>query len=335
MAYQEPLRNQLLRDETFFQWVHRSDPAAVDYWENWLVQHPEHRETVADAARLVRGIPFAPQKLSEEQVHRAWLDLQARLPHESASQPKPFRRVWLRAAAAIALLALAGSLVWWKSSREIERTVYTTAYGETRLVHLPDGSEVILNAHSRLTYQRRSDSTPRREVWIDGEAFFTVKHLGDTIPVPFVVHTPDLRVQVLGTKFNVNTRRGRTQVVLDRGKVALRLPTQKTTPMQPGELAEYTAQASQVQKKAVDTELFTAWRDRRLKFDDTPLSEVALVLEENYGVRVVFDSPSLRDKRVTGEISAQKIDTILRALSTLFSISVARSGNTVHFHLPS
>ncbi len=320
--------------------MHRTDPVAVERWEVWRAQHPEHHKTVADATRMVRGVPFAPRTLSDERVHRAWLDLQSRLPHSEGRQPlrakRPMvRRNWLRGAAAVALLGLVGGLAWWNAASDEQSAHYATTYGETRTVLLPDGSEVMLNANSRMRYQAPTDRRPRREVWLEGEAFFKVVHLDQPTPVPFLVHTPDLQVQVLGTAFNVNTRRGRTQVVLDQGSVALQLPSEETTSLQPGELAEYTVQAPQVHKETVDPKRFTAWRDRRLTFDDTPLSEVALILEENYGVRVVFDDPALRNRRVTGEISAQKIDTILKALSTLFSISVERSGNTVHIHHPS
>ena len=339
MSPNDQLLNQLLHDESFFRWVHQTDPVATDYWETWTAQHPEHRTTVADARRMVRGIPFAPRTLSDERVHRAWLDLQSRLPQNEgrsrlrAKQPM-VRRAWLRGAAA-ALLGLLGALAWWNATSDEESAHYATSFGETRTVLLPDGSEVMLNANSRVRYQAPTDRRPRREVWLEGEAFFKIVHLERPTPVPFVVHTPDLRVQVLGTQFNVNTRRGRTQVVLNEGSVALQLPSDETAALQPGELAEFAAPEARLHKATVDPERFTAWRDRRLTFDDTPLSEVALTLEENYGVRVVFDSPSLRTRRVTGEISAQKIDIILKALSTLFSISVERSGNTVRIHHPS
>ena len=301
---------------------------AVAHWEAWLAEHPEHHDTVADAARQVRGIPFAPRRLSDDQVHRAWLDLQTRLP-KSYATAKINRQRWLRAAA-VFLIFLTGALVWWNAQPEEDQFLYATDFGETRTVQLPDGSEVTLNANSRVTYRVRERPSPRREVWLEGEAFFRVVHQEKTAPVPFVVHTPDLQVRVLGTEFNVNTRRGRTQVVLDRGSITLQLPSEETTALQPGELAEYVARAAQVRKQRVDPDRFIAWRDQRLTFDDTPLSEVALMLEENYGVRVVFDSPALRTKRVTGEISAGKLDTILLALSKLFNISIQQSGGAIH-----
>ena len=306
--------------------MHRTDPSAVAYWDHWLAQHPEQRTTVDEASRMVRGISFAPQQLPASQVDASWRDLQRRLPTASTA----YQWKWLRVAAVL-VVVLTGLLGgWWAREANPSRIAYATSYGETREYELPDGSRVTLNAHSQLTYELVSHPQPEREVYLDGEAFFSVVHLAGHAPTPFVVRTRDLAVQVLGTEFNVNTRRGRTQVVLDDGRVELQLPTDEKTNLQPGELAEYRATDQQVRKETVDTKLFTVWRDRKLKFDDTPLAEVALLLEENYGVEVQFDDPQLRTKRVTGEISARELDTIITALSKLFSITVQRSGDTIH-----
>ena len=298
---------------------------AVVYWDQWLAQHPEQRTTVEVAARMVQGIPFATRPLPKSQVDASWLEVQRRLSSSGPSR-RLLRRRWLRMAAAVSVL-LVGTLTWW--GHDATHPDYTTSYGETQEYVLPDGSLVTLNAHSSLTYQATTHPQPLREVYLEGEAFFSVVHQADSLPVPFIVRTRDLAVQVLGTEFNVNTRRGRTQVVLDDGRVTLRLPTDETAPMVPGELAEYRADEAQLRKETVDTQRFTVWRDRKLRFDDTPLSEVALLLEENYGIRVTFDDPQLRTKRVTGEISVRELDTILSALSTLFAITIQRSGDTV------
>ena len=326
----DKLLHQLLHDESFSGWVHQTDASAMAYWDAWIVQHPEHRAMVEDAARMVRGIPFAVRQLPEHEIQQAWLDLRYRLPAATPSHRMLSRRVWLRVVAGVAILLLAGALAWWITSEALTETTYATSYGETKAYTLPDGSQVILNAHSQLTYRELTHPKPVREVFLEGEAFFSVVHRGQYQPLPFVVHTSDLAVQVLGTKFNVNTRRGRTQVVLDAGQVELQLPSEEKTAMQPGELVEYKAEDAKMRKQIVDTELFIAWRERRLKFDDTPLAEVALLLEENYGVTIAFDDPQLGRKRVTGEISAREVDTILTALSTLFTISIQRSGDRIH-----
>ena len=321
MSPTNKLLNQLLRDPSFAQWVHQSDPAAIVYWECWIAEHPDQHTVVETAAQMIRGVAFAPHRLPEGRVEQSWSDLQRRL----ATRPSPYQW-WLRAAAVV-LILLSGPVVWWVWDSVWANPMYTTAYGETKELVLPDGSSVTMNANSRLRYRVLTDPQPVREVYLEGEAFFSVIHRADH--QPFVVRTRDLDVQVLGTEFNVNTRRGRTQVVLDDGRVDLMLPTEQKTQMKPGELAEYQADDTLVHTEIVDTERFIKWRDRTLTFDDTPLQEVALLLEENYGVEVTFGNPRLRDKRVSGEISAQKLDTILRALSKLFGISIQHTGNTV------
>lgn len=109
---------------------------------------------------------------------------------------------------------------------------------------LPDHSRVTLNANSRVTYYEETHPQPVREVFLEGEAFFSVVHQERASPVPFIVRTPDLTVQVLGTEFNVNTRRGRTQVVLDDGQIELQLPSEQKAAMKPGDLVEYEAQST-------------------------------------------------------------------------------------------
>lgn len=324
MQPSDKLLNRLLHDASFAQWVHRTDASAVSYWETWTRQHPEHQSVVEDAARMIRGLPFRERQLPDSHIQQAWLDLQDRVAVTSS------QRMWRRAAAVSGIVLLSAIVLWWMLGQRSPTVEYATSYGETMDVTLPDHSRVTLNANSHVTYYQEAHPQPLREVFLEGEAFFSVVHQERASPVPFIVRTPDLAVQVLGTEFNVNTRRGRTQVVLDDGQIELQLPSEQKAAMKPGELVEYEAQSTSLRRENVDTELFIAWRNRQLKFDDTPLSEVALLLEENYGVDIRFDTTALRTKRVTGEISAREIDTILTALSKLFSISIHRSGDSIY-----
>ena len=325
MSYPNPLLAQLLQDPSFTHWVFRTDDSAVAKWEQWIASHPEHREMVAEAAQMVRGVPFARRAMSEGQVAQSWHELQQQLKRNQPSQ-RLVTLPWFRAAAA-AVIILSGLVGWLVLSSQWENPTYATSYGETREITLPDGSHVTLNAHSRLRYQMQDEPPHRREVFLDGEAFFSVVHKNDH--QPFVVQTRDLHVQVLGTEFNVNTRRGRTQVVLDDGHVELQLANDAKAEMEPGELVEYQADNARLHKETVNPQHYTGWLEKKLTFDDTPLQEVALLLEENYGVEVVFDDPQLSQKKVTGEISAHQLDTILRALSKLFSITIQHTGTTV------
>ena len=317
---------RLIEDKSFQQWVLKSDSSAQAYWEEWIAQHPEYRDEVEIASEIIRGIRFSRKALLPAEIDSAWQDLQQKM---SSQNPGRNIRLW---AASIAGLIIFAATFWLWFALQPKEIAYETPFGKTGFWQLPDGSKLTLNAHSKVAYKMHGQPYPVREITLTGEAYFEVAHLGDNKAIPFVVKTPDLTIKVLGTEFNVSTRRGRTRVVLDAGRVQLQLPTKTTTTtMNPGELIEYAPLENEIRKEQVDTEIFTSWRRNLLKFDDTPLEKVALLIEDNYGVEVIFEDPNLRLNRVTGEISDKNIETLLLALSRLFDLDIEHSGNTVHF----
>ena len=316
---------RLIEDKSFQQWVVKSDKSAQAYWEEWISLHPEHRDEVEIAAEIIQGIKFSHKRLSPSEIDDAWQDL-----HYKIHGKKSFGNTWLRVASLAGLMVISTALWLWLNT-EPKKLVYETPFGKTASWQLPDGSKLTLNAHSKVTYRTTKEPYPVREVSLVGEAYFEVVHLGENTAIPFLVKTPDLTVKVLGTEFNVSTRQGLTRVVLDAGNVQLQLPTEAVTAMSPGELVEYTPLENEIRKERVDTEIFTSWRRHLLKFDDTPLGKVALLIEDNYGVEVTFEDPSLRLMRVTGEISDKNIETLLLALSKLFDLDVEHSKKAVHF----
>ena len=316
---------RLIEDESFRQWVLKSNLPARNYWEDWIAQHPEHREDVEIAAEIIRGIRFSCKDLSEPEIDSAWKGLQ----HKTGLYNSRGNS-WLLAAS-LAGLVIVALAAWFLLAEPPKEVVYNTPFGKTGSWQLPDGSTLTLNANSTVTYRMREEPEPVREILLDGEAYFEVVHLKRESIVPFVVKTPDLAIRVLGTEFNVNTRRGRTRVVLDAGKVQLQLPVETTAmTMKPGELVEYVSRENEIRKENVDTEIFTSWRKNLMKFDDTPLSKVALLIEDNYGVNVTFEAPDLKEIRVTGEVSDENLETLLLALSKLFGLDVEHANNVVH-----
>lgn len=143
--------------------------------------------------------------------------------------------VWRWAAAAAVILVVFFVGTWWNNNDDL--LVYKTDYGETLHVDLDDGTAVMLNANSRMTWDRGWKKNGVRRVELEGEAFFDVSQLnpagepsdrsGKLPPregkMPFEVLTSDLVVDVLGTAFNVLKRRERTEVYLERGSVVLKL----------------------------------------------------------------------------------------------------------------
>ncbi|HEX6225502.1 MAG TPA: FecR domain-containing protein [Chryseolinea sp.] len=201
-----------------------------------------------------------------------------------------------------------------------------TKFGEQLSVKLPDESSVVLNGNSTLRYAKTWSSTSPREVWITGEGFFAVQHTKNH--QKFIVHTQEgLNVEVLGTKFNVKSRGRGSEVLLTEGSVKLNLASESKNEviLQPGEMA--TMKEKKLQKKSVEGKKYTSWVTRKLFFDKMPLSELAEMLNDTYGMQVNFQNEDLKSRQLSGEISSASIDDILFAIAETFDVEVTRQGD--------
>ena len=218
-----------------------------------------------------------------------------------------------------------------------ETTVIRTAYGEIKTVTLPDGSEVTLNANSTLRHAAAWEDHTKRQVWLDGEAFFSVVHTPDDRR--FQVHTSHMNVEVLGTEFNVNNRRGDTQVVLQSGKVKLAISHDEATSevlMAPGELVAYSGARHSIIKRIVDPQRYSAWRNQELILDNTSLAEIARALEDYYGFEVVIPEDTLKNIKLTAtaRLSLKETEVLLTAISEIYGIKVKQEGDRIVFTHP-
>lgn len=241
----------------------------------------------------------------------------------------------LAAAAALATVVAGGGWLWQhgpgpaSAPRPAAGGYYATAYGETSTVHLPDGSEVKLNSHSTLRYTGNLLAGKTREVWLDGEGYFAIKHLPDNRR--FVVHTTaGLNVEVLGTRFTVFRRRAQARVVLLSGKVRVAFAdSSQPVILKPGEMLERRDAQPQIVHKAVRVARYAAWKDDKLVFDETPVAEVAAQLSDTYGVKVVVATPALNHRTVTGTFPAKELDTVLQVLEKSFKLTIQRQPNQI------
>jgi ferric-dicitrate binding protein FerR (iron transport regulator) len=168
-------------------------------------------------------------------------------------------------------------------------------------------------------------------VWITGEGFFAVQHTENH--QKFMVHTQEgLVVEVLGTKFNVKSRGKGSEVLLTEGSVKLNLASEskEAVILQPGEMA--TVKEKKLSKQAVEGKKYTSWVSRKLYFDKMPLSDLAEILKDTYGIQVSFQNEDLKTRQLSGEISSASIDDILFAIAETFDIDVVRQdGDSVIF----
>ncbi|QDA61636.1 FecR family protein [Hymenobacter jejuensis] len=259
--------------------------------------------------------------------------LHARMGLETSSRSASIQgSSWHRWAAAAALVGVS-SAGWFMYERhqllEPVTASYSSPYGHTQLVHLPDGSEVTLNAHSTLRYAATPGQRAPREVWLDGEAFFAVKHLPDN--KRFVVHTTaGFQVEVLGTKFTVYRRHEQARVVLLSGKVRVAFADQKkaAVTLKPGELLQTFDTLSQtIVHRKVQATAYATWTADKMVFDATTITDVATRLEDTYGVEVIIKSAALNQRRFTGTFPMGNLDVLCENLSEAFHLQITRHQN--------
>ncbi|QNF33221.1 FecR family protein [Adhaeribacter swui] len=213
-----------------------------------------------------------------------------------------------------------------------DQVVLTTALGQVATFTLPDNSKVTLNGNSELRYTPWS-AHQTREVTLRGEAYFSVQHTKNH--QKFLVHLPGkMQIEVLGTEFNVTGRPNNTRVVLNSGKVRLRLSnTQKNTPkeveMEPGDMVELEPKSAKVAKIKVNPEKYSSWSSSMLVLDKTTLRELVSTLENTYGLQVTVPDTSLLRHTFSGKVPKQDAQILLLGLSKAFNLQITKKENQI------
>ena len=269
---------------------------------------------------------FRNRALPPDEVQAASEQLRQRL-HASQRTRRHKRRWYLSVAAVVALLA--GALAYHPLYQMMTTVRYATDYGETQQITLPDGSQVTLNANSQFYYPKQWSAEHPREVWLTGEAYFSVEESRTPGNRRFVVHTDGLTIEVVGTTFNVNQRASATEVVLTSGQVKLHRDdaSHPDVVMQPGELVVYSPKTRRLSQQPTKTSLHTAWKNNLLVFEDQSLQDIARTLENRYGITLRFGTPEIARQRFTATLPADRIEVFFTMLSS--SYTVQRSPSTV------
>lgn len=179
--------------------------------------------------------------------------------------------------------------------------------GKDYTIQLSDGTEIQLNAASRLRFPA-SFTGDTREVSIDGEAYLKV---APDAHRPFILHLPQSTVRVLGTEFNVNSYDStKVQVALVQGAVEMATNT-ATKRLQPGQAIV----SDKMQLTNFDADDVLSWRQGIYVFHAVAVSDMCRVVTRWFGIQVVYDNPATGRRRFTGYIDRNKpVSNFLNAL---------------------
>ena len=206
-------------------------------------------------------------------------------------------------------------------------------YGKTSEVLLPDGTKVFLNAGSRLVYPENFTGKTR-EVFLVGEAFFDVSH---DQRHPFIVQVSDLRVKVLGTRFNVSAypTDNVIETVLAEGKVQMERNNaglfDRATELVPNQLASFDRTTRETSIRTVDPENYTLWTAGILKFESTDLNRITKRLERFYNIRFIYVDPLLGGLRISGKLELKEDkDEICERIARAASVKIVKVENNLY-----
>ncbi|MCB9353939.1 MAG: FecR domain-containing protein [Lewinellaceae bacterium] len=293
------------------------EQAALD---EWLAQSPEH-SLLAAQMKAVWEQAGSYQKEFSPDLDAAFRQVQDRI---RAEERPPLRVVslgsrLLRIAAALALILAS---VWSYREFSAPDMMRAVAGAETRMLSLPDGTDIWLRQNAEIAYPTHFDGN-ERHVSLQGEAYFEVAH---NPARPFIVDLPNGdRVKVLGTKFGIrlDPALNQTMVFVRSGKVHFSPKLQPNgVILTERQKAVYDRNSTQltVDKYASLNEL--AWQTGGLEFVRTPMEEVVSDLERFYKVDITLRNTAMRACLHTAPLTNQPIEKVLESLALTYQFRV-------------
>ena len=284
------------------------------------------------------------EDIFDEYCRRKWAENDCRIPTSVKARirqslfTKMPRVKWRRViASASAVLAAAVILfmymLWSRPSENAAPEIFeiVAERGQKSSVTLPDGSRVMINSASTISYT--SDyNVKERNVFLSGEAYFDVASNAD---IPFVVHADKVSVTALGTEFNVKAYAEDPYVVttLVEGGVRTEAGTQYELLTRAQE-ASYNKEADVLLAYDVkDISRAVPWIRNELLFENESLADIAVTLERMYNVTIVFEDEAAKGYSYTGLIRNNSLQNVLELISSTSPVGYKMNSGIIRFYM--
>lgn len=338
--YKSFTEGDFISDPYFQDWVINTNVKTELFWKNFFENNPHKKEAAEIARNFLINIRFKEELPDESLIERSLTKHLADIDRLENNKIIDIRTKFtlkklLRIAAIFGgvLLIISSLLIFNKKD---EPVLVKTEYGNMKSVVLPDSSLVVLNANSTIKFSSKWGKSNSREVWLQGEAFFNVRHINkDSSDIQkyeeFIVHTDHLVVEVLGTSFDIRQRRGKTEVVLQTGKIKVSFKDKRTKDiiMKPGDMLAYNPAQNNVVTETTSAENFSAWKEKKLILNDPTAAEIVEYLEDNFGEKIILENAELGKRKIEGPILLTNLDDALFILSTVLNTEIIRKDSTI------
>ena len=248
---------------------------------------------------------------------------------KESAKKKPVRRfnpkIFL-VAASLALAVVVYSLVYFMHSDKVMLYTYMTQNNHSEF-YLADGTHVILNKNSKLTYTGEYGKSIRR-VELEGEGYFDVKKNPGQ---PFIVHTGAGEITVLGTVFNVKSYDADScfMATLVEGSIRFETHSQSVL-LSPDQQLTMNKSSAEIEVAAVNADVYTAWKDGLLKYRSITLAELLKRMEAVYNVSILLEERNIGQTIVSGSfVQDDSIENVLGIIQKNISFKWRKQKNAI------
>ncbi|AYL97628.1 FecR family protein [Mucilaginibacter celer] len=330
-----------LHDDFFINWVQQGTAEQNKFWSEWLTNNPDKQKVAESARQIIMAISvkLIEPGLTDDEVDGIAANVQNRLQNGGREaiirSLKFYQTQWFRIAAVLAVFVTIG-IIFLKTRNnqaftgqtdnqlnELVNVVNNTT--QSKLVQMADGSLAVLKPGSGIKYPRSFKAG--REAFLEGEAFFEIHKNPE---MPFLVHSHDMVVRVLGTSFTVRSFSidKEFKVIVNTGKVMVYNQHEKNTgtksnvTLLPNQTATYTVKLSRVKKESLPVPLIlsTPVAPKEFTFDNATLADIIDKIDKAYDVNIEYDRATLGNIHLSASLSGmpldEKVKLICRAINT-------------------
>lgn len=297
---------------------------------DWVDKNQNNKELFNQVKQDIEILNIS-KSMNKVNVDKAWEKVENRIKEENEdlsfveenkTKRIGFSRVLKYAAMLIILMGIGifSKEIYQNFTNKDIRFEYTAINEQGKEVILPDGSIVILNSESTISYPK-TFVTDERRVTLEGEAFFDVTENKEK---PFIIETKRSEIKVLGTSFNVkaNLPNNQVEVFVKSGLVQLSYSNDVNDKIliKPGDIGL-------ISNKAISTSINKdinriSWKTKEIIFHEDDLSSVIQTLNRVYNANILCDNQNILDLPYTGTFRDQDIDSVLNVICMTFDLKV-------------
>lgn len=292
------------------------------YFQRWFLRTGKSAQSDTVLSELFDDVSDFDQPEVDADAHLA--RFKQKYNHRPSRKYQLFRKIY-KVAMILLLPVLAGLLTYYYTSAESYQDMYqvSTRCGEQKIIHLPDGSTVWLNAGSTLIYPKKFDAKIR-SIHLIGEGRFSVQKNED---LPFVVQTNDQKIEALGTIFTVKAYSNTVCTVtrLEEGLLRLSAKNSETYLLYPDQESVFDAQSGGVEIKRIDAGHLGLWYDGQLNFESASFDEITEAIARQYDIDFIYDPASNNSKVLNVKFNTKEsLEQVLDVLVGLTDFSEYR-----------